>query len=47
MTRQSKMKTEREVTHKTRLAVGKKLRVAGVEVTGTWGDWVMAIKEGT
>ena len=28
------------------LTIGNKLRVAGGELVGAWGNWVMGIKEG-
>ena len=40
-------KTERERNHKRLLNTENKLRVAGREVGGGWGKWVMGIKEGT
>ena len=40
------MNTEKEANHKRLLTIEDKLRVAGGEVGGGWGNWVMGIKEG-
>ena len=39
------MKTEKEANHKGFLTIGNRLRVAGGEVSGGWGNWVMGIKD--
>ena len=39
--------SERETNHERLLTIGNKLRVAGGEVAGRWGKWVMGIEEGT
>ena len=38
--------SEREKNHETLLTIGNKLRVAGGEVGGRMGNWVMGIMEG-
>ena len=40
------MKSERKTNHKRLLIIGNKLKVAGGEVVGGWGNWVMDMKEG-
>ena len=41
------MKTERKADHKRLLIIGNKLRVAGWEWGGGWGNWVIDTEEGT
>ena len=41
------MKSKRETNHKRLLIIGNKLRAAGEEGDGRWGNWVMGIKEDT
>ena len=40
------MRPERETNHKRLLILGNKLRVAGGEGRGGWGNWVVDIGEG-
>ena len=40
------MKSERETNHKRLLTIRNKLKFAGREGVGGWGNWVMGIKEG-
>ena len=39
--------SERKKNLKSVLIIGSKLMVAGGEVGGEWGNWMMGIKEGT
>ena len=43
--REGKIKDKMEANHKRLLTIGNKLRVAGGNVRGGWGNWVMGIKE--
>ena len=45
---EEKNETKSEKTnHKGLLTIRNKPRIAGGEVNGGWGNWVMGIKEGT
>ena len=43
--KENKTKSERETNHKRLLIIGNKLRAAGGERGGGWGNWVMNTKE--